>query len=178
MACGFGASARVEVSCGVDASEPDAGAYACAVRKLLERCGAVTRGCKSLSKNPGYAMPSVYVLRKGEPVVYRENTCGLIMPVGQRGCLPVMYPFMTLDDGAEITHSEMSASGEVRVYVEKSDERDCFHHATCYLPSRRWVDEFGFSPEELARYDEVVASTAHLILAFAQDGGFEHAQNL
>ena len=46
----------------------------------------------------------------------------------------MMYPFITLDDGAEIVHSEMQ-DGRVKVYVEKADEKDCFHHMTCYLPS-------------------------------------------
>ena len=35
-----------------------------------------------------------------------------------------MYPFMTLDDEAEITHSEYKADGRVKVYVEKADEKD------------------------------------------------------
>ena len=90
----------------------------------------------------------------------------------------MMYPFMTLDDGAEIVHSEMHADGSVKVYVEKPDAQDCFHHATCWLPAYHWEDVEGFSPEELARYDEVIRSTAHLILRFAQEGGFDSASNL
>lgn len=34
---------------------------------------------------------------------------------------------MTLDDETEITHSEMLQDGTVKVYLEKPDERDCFH---------------------------------------------------
>ena len=90
----------------------------------------------------------------------------------------MMYPFMTLDDGAEIVHSEMREDDSVKVYIEKPDARDCFHHATCWLPSYRWEDVEGFSPEELARYDEVIRSTAHLILRFAQEGGSDSASNL
>ena len=90
----------------------------------------------------------------------------------------MMYPFMTLDDGAEIVHSEMQKDGTVKVYVEKPDAADCFHHAVCWLPAYRWEDVFGFSQAELARYDEVIRSTAHLILRFAQEGGFDHAANL
>ena len=87
----------------------------------------------------------------------------------------MMYPFLTLDDEAEIVHSEMKPDGQVKVYVEKPDEEDCFHHATCWLPTYRWEGIEGFSPEELARYDEVIRSTAHLILQFSKEGGFEHA---
>ena len=32
----------------------------------------------------------------------------------------MMYPFMTLDDGTEIVHSEMREDGTVKVYIEKN----------------------------------------------------------
>ena len=89
--------------------------------------------------------------------------------------MPMMYPFLTLDDNTEIVHSEMRPDGTVKVYLEKPDAKDCFHHAACYLPGYRWEDIFGFSDEELARYQEVLESTAHLILQFSKEGGFEHA---
>ncbi len=87
----------------------------------------------------------------------------------------MMYPFMTLNDGTEIVHSEILPDGRVKVYIEKPDAKDCFHHATCYLPEYRWEDIFGFSQEEMDRYREVIRSTAHLILRFAQEGGFDGA---
>lgn len=87
----------------------------------------------------------------------------------------MMYPFMTLDDSAEIVHSEMHPDGTVEVYVEKPDAKDCFHYGTCILPSYRWRDISGFTTEELARYEDVIRSTAHLILRFAQEGGFDSA---
>lgn len=87
----------------------------------------------------------------------------------------MMYPFLTLDDSAEIVHSEMRPNGTVTVYVEKPDEVDCFHNATCILPGYQWRDVFGFSPAEIARYEDVIRSTAHLILQFSQEGGFDNA---
>ena len=83
--------------------------------------------------------------------------------------------FLTLDDGTEIVHSEMRPDDTVKVYMEKPDEKDCFHHATCYLPGYRWEDVFGFSEQELSRLQEVIESTAHLILQFSKEGGFENA---
>ena len=76
----------------------------------------------------------------------------------------MMYPFLTLDDGTEIVHSEMHSDGTVKVYMEKPDAKDGFHHAVCWLPSYRCA--------------EVIRSTAHLILRFAQEGGFDSAANL
>lgn len=87
----------------------------------------------------------------------------------------MMFPFMTLDDETEITHSEFLDNETVKVYLEKPDEKDCFHHATCYLPDYRWEDIVGFSEEEIDRYREVLESIAHLIMEFSKEGGFDNA---
>ena len=87
----------------------------------------------------------------------------------------MMYPFLTLKDNTEITHSEMLPDQRVRVYIEKPDAKDCFHHATCYLPGYTWEDVRGFSAAEMERYQEILQSTAHLILQFSKGGGFENA---
>ena len=95
-----------------------------------------------------------------------------------KGAFALMYPFLTLDDGTEIVHSEMRPDGQVKVYIEKPDAKDGFHHAVCWLPGYIWEDVRGFSQAEIARCLEVVQSTAHLILRFAQEGGFENAAGL
>ena len=89
----------------------------------------------------------------------------------------MMYPFLQLDDGTEIVHSDMLPNGEVKVYIEKPDAVDGFHHAVCFLPGYRWEDVSGFSPEEVQRLQEVLESTANLIIEFSQQGGFEHASS-
>lgn len=89
----------------------------------------------------------------------------------------MIYPFMTLDDGTEIVHSEMYQNGEVKVYIEKPDEKDGFHYASCFLPDYTWQEVNGFTDTEIERYREIIESTAHLILEFAQEGGFENASN-
>ena len=76
----------------------------------------------------------------------------------------MMYPFLTLDDDTEITHSDFLPCGRVKVYVEKPDEEDCFHHMTCYLPDYEIKEVFGFSEQEIDRYLNIVRSTAHLML--------------
>ena len=87
----------------------------------------------------------------------------------------MMFPFLTLDDQTEIVHSEMRADGTVKVYMEKPDAKDCFHSATCILPGYKWQDIEGFTQEEISRYQQVIESTAHLILRFSQEGGFDNA---
>ena len=87
----------------------------------------------------------------------------------------MMYPFLTLNDGTEIVHSDMDPQGRVKVYIEKPDAKDCFHHVTCWLPDDTWEDNFGFSRVDIDRYKEIIDSTANLILEFGADGGYEHA---
>lgn len=87
----------------------------------------------------------------------------------------MMHPFLTLDDGTEIVHSDQFDDGQVKVYIEKPDAELCFRNATCWLPSYRWEDVFGFSEADIARYQEIIESTAHLIMEFAQTGGFDYA---
>lgn len=76
----------------------------------------------------------------------------------------MMYPFLTLDDGTEIVHSEMLPEGRVKVYMERPDEELGFLHATCFLPGYEWQDVSGFSETEIERLQNVICSAAHLII--------------
>ena len=86
----------------------------------------------------------------------------------------MMYPFMTLDDETEIVHSEVLEDERVKVYVEKPDTKDCFHHMTCYLPKYELEEVYGFNQSEVDKYMEIIKSTAHLIMQFSKEGGFEN----
>ena len=77
----------------------------------------------------------------------------------------MMYPFLTLSDETEITHSEMKPDGKVKVYIETPDERDGFHNATCWLPDYVWEDVVGYSEEEMNSFKEMIKNNAHLILS-------------
>lgn len=90
----------------------------------------------------------------------------------------MMYKFLTLDDNSEIVHSDMHADGSVKVYIEKPDPDLCFKHATCYLPSYEWEDVSGFTESDIEKYQDIISSTAHLILEFSRNGGFENASSL
>ena len=90
----------------------------------------------------------------------------------------MMYPFLTLADDTEITHSEMKPDGRVKVYIETPDEVDGFHNATCWLPDYTWEKIDGYSEEEMASFREMVKNNAHLIIEFSMKGGFGNASNL
>ena len=81
-----------------------------------------------------------------------------------------MYPFLTLADDTEITHSEMKPDGKVKVYIETPDEKDGFHNATCWLPEYVWEDIEGYSEEEMDEFKRTIKDNAHLILEFSMKG--------
>ena len=86
----------------------------------------------------------------------------------------MLYPFMTLDDDTEIVHSELCDDGTVKVCVERPVEGG-FHSATCLLPSYQWSEIEGFSQDDILLLEDVIKSTAHLIIRFARNGGFANA---
>jgi len=86
----------------------------------------------------------------------------------------MMYPYLTLDDETEIVHSELLKDNTVKVYIEKPDENDGFHFASCYLPGYEWKDISGFSEEEIKKYQTIIENNAHLIIELSQNGGIDN----
>lgn len=89
----------------------------------------------------------------------------------------MMYPYLTLNDDTEITHSEMLPDGRVKVYIETPDLKDGFHNATCYLPDYTWEDINGYSEAEMTYFRQLIRDNAHLIMEFSREGGFANASN-
>ena len=82
----------------------------------------------------------------------------------------MMYPYMTLDNDTEITHSEMLPDGQVKVYIETPDKRDGFHNAICFLPSYKWESVNGYTDTEMDFFKRLIRDNAHLIIEFSQKG--------
>ena len=87
----------------------------------------------------------------------------------------MMYPFLTLNDDTEITHSEMKPDGRVKVYIETPDEIDGFHNAICWLPDYSWENISGYSDDEINFFKKLIRNNAHAIIEFSQDGGVLYA---
>ena len=88
----------------------------------------------------------------------------------------MMYPFLQLPDKTEIVHTELLEGERVKVYFERPMDGG-FCSATCYLPQYDWVDVSGFNDKDIDCFQELLESTAHLIIRFAREGGFDHAAN-
>ena len=87
----------------------------------------------------------------------------------------MMYPYLTLNDLTEITHSEMKEDGSVKVYIETPDENGGFHSAVCWLPEYRWENIQGYTEEEMSFFRDLVRNNAHLMIEFSRDGGVLYA---
>lgn len=92
----------------------------------------------------------------------------------------MMYPFMVLSDKTEVVHSDaydVNGIETIKVYFEQPIDGG-FYSAECYLPSYKWKNIDGFSTEEIAKYEDYLKSVAHIVIALAREGGFDHAANL
>lgn len=85
----------------------------------------------------------------------------------------MLYPFMTLNDNTEITHSEWKPDGRVKVFIETPDAKIGFKHATCYLPMYEWEDIYGYTENEIRYFGEFIKSVAHIIIQLSKEGGLE-----
>jgi len=88
-----------------------------------------------------------------------------------------MYPYLTLNDDTEITHSEMKENGQVKVYIETPDEKDGFHNVVCWLPEYKREKNNGYSESEMAVFRQPIQNHAHAILEVSKDGGVLNAAN-
>ena len=86
----------------------------------------------------------------------------------------MMYPYMTLNDDTEITHSEMKPDGRVKVFIETPDLNDGFHSAICWLPEYSWECHC-YSDAEMSYFKNLIRNNAHLIMEFSQEGGILNA---
>ena len=65
----------------------------------------------------------------------------------------MMYPFVQLEDGTEIVHSEVLKNENVKVYIEKPIEGG-FQSAVCYLPDYDWQEITGFNKNDIEKFQE------------------------
>lgn len=89
----------------------------------------------------------------------------------------MMYPYITLGDETEITHSHIIDDygvQKVEVHFERATENG-FDSARCVLPSYEWKFKDGFSDQEIAFFDVFLQNNAHLLYRFAEQGGIHCA---
>lgn len=53
-----------------------------------------------------------------------------------------------------------------------------FRCAACWPSEYKWEDVHEYTDEDIVRFQEIIESTARLIIEFSQEGGFDNALNL
>lgn len=89
----------------------------------------------------------------------------------------MMYPYITLADETEITHSnllEQNGVQTVEVHFERPTEHG-FDSARCVLPSYQWRFNDGYSDAEILFFEELLRNNAHLLFRYANQGGIHCA---
>ena len=82
----------------------------------------------------------------------------------------MMYPYITLPDETEIVHSQIvTESGKQKVIVnfERPIENG-FDSARCELPDYKWTEREGYSDEEIAMFEKLLHTNAHLLYRDAE----------
>lgn len=82
-----------------------------------------------------------------------------------------MYPYMTLADETEIVHSQIiEKEGQRKVIVnfERPTENGV-DSARCELPDYKWTEREGYSDEEIALFEKLLHTNAHLIYSNAEN---------
>lgn len=77
----------------------------------------------------------------------------------------MLFPFLTLNDGTEIVHSELihkDDHDQAKVIIEKPVDGG-FNSAVCWLPDYKWENIIGFSPDEINDLKELLSSVSHVI---------------
>lgn len=89
----------------------------------------------------------------------------------------MLYPFMTLDDGTEIVHSEaIENDGKEKVkVVMETPVIGGFKHAECWLPDYKWEAVDGYSHEEISKLETIIKQLSAVIINLARQGGFDNA---
>ena len=85
----------------------------------------------------------------------------------------MMYPYMELADGTEIVHSHLiEADGRKKVIVNfERPTDDGFDSARCELPDYNWTEKCGYTDDEIAMFERLLHSNAHLLFKYAANGG-------
>ena len=89
----------------------------------------------------------------------------------------MMYPYLTLADATEITHShlmETDGINTVEVHFERAVPNG-FQSARCQLPEYKWKFNDGFSDDDILFFEELLRHNAHLFFRYASQGGMHCA---
>ena len=81
-----------------------------------------------------------------------------------------MYPYMVMNDGTGVLHSEVYEEGEsqrVEVHFQRETE-DGYHVAYCILPEYEWIKCEGFTRKERSEFEVFLRDNVFWIYEYAR----------
>lgn len=87
----------------------------------------------------------------------------------------MMYPYMTLADETEIVHSQIIEEGDIQKVIVHFEHpaKEGFDSVRCELIEYKRIQEEGYSDEEIAVFEQLLHSNAHLLYKYAANGGIQ-----
>jgi hypothetical protein len=104
---------------------------------------------------------------------------GILTFSTNKGVFIMMHPFLQLNDDTQIVYSDIiqrDGRETVKVYIERPVHLG-FKSVVCILPGSSWEENDGFSDDDIAFFQELIESSAHLIIRFARQGGLGNASS-
>lgn len=68
-------------------------------------------------------------------------------------------------------HKSLKRWNEKWIVNFERPKEDGFDSARCELPDYKWTERQGYSDEEIAMFEELLHSNAHLLYRYAENGG-------
>ena len=87
----------------------------------------------------------------------------------------MFYPYCTIGNDIEITHTPLNEVGQTIVHIEIPDEKYGFRTMNCTVPTYKVDGVVGMQETEVAQYVEFCKKNAHLLLKYAKTGGIANA---
>ena len=95
----------------------------------------------------------------------------------------MLYPYAEFPDETNVTHSEIIKDDKIpggqKVLVNCEQPVDAvrgFNEARAVLPTYEWLNNDGFSQEQIKFFEKFMHSNAHLIFKYAAEGGMHLAK--
>ena len=86
----------------------------------------------------------------------------------------MMWEYVRFEDDTQVSYSDVKDDNTVLVVIERPKDWG-FDTAKCLLPAYLWIENDGFSEQDLAQLDTFVHNNAPLIMRFAYEGGRQYA---
>lgn len=86
----------------------------------------------------------------------------------------MMWEYVRFEDDTQVSYSDVQDDNTVLVVIGRPKDWG-FDTAKCLLPAYLWIENDGFSEQDLAQPDIFVHNNAPLIMRFAYEGGRQYA---